>query len=96
MQCVIKWKKPNQLTNCDETKKMVLNTQTVRAKEKTKLSHGGFLMHDDWGFNAYCNEFRKFNYAHDESVQMLDYIHHMTLKYFKMDLSYDTKILWND
>ena len=38
-------------------KYMVLNTQTIRAKEKPKLSNGGFLMHDDWGFN----EFRKFS-----------------------------------
>ena len=70
MQCIIKWKIPNQLTNCDETKKMSLNTQTVRAKEKSKLSHGDFLMHDDLGFNANRNEFRKFSYAHDASAQM--------------------------
>ena len=33
MQCIITGKQPNQLTNCDETMKRALNTQTVRAKE---------------------------------------------------------------
>ena len=33
-------KQPNQLTNCDETKKNALNTQAVRAKETPWLSHG--------------------------------------------------------
>ena len=40
MQCIITAKQPNQLANCDETKKMALNTQTVRVKEKPHLSHG--------------------------------------------------------
>ena len=35
MQCIIRGKKPNQLTNCDETKNRALNTQTVRDKKKT-------------------------------------------------------------
>ena len=41
MQCIITGKRSNQLTYCDETKKKALNSQTVRAKENTQLSHGG-------------------------------------------------------
>ena len=41
MQYIITGKQPNQLTNCGEAKKGAINTQTVRAKKKTQLSHGG-------------------------------------------------------
>ena len=32
MQCIIKGKQLNKLTNCDETKERAYNTQTVLAK----------------------------------------------------------------
>ena len=41
MQYIITGEQPNQLTNCDKTKKRALNTQTVRAKEYPQLRHVG-------------------------------------------------------
>ena len=43
MQCIIIGRQPNQLTYCDEAKKILvaLKSQTVRAKENPQLSHGG-------------------------------------------------------
>ena len=40
MQCTIAVKQPNQLTNCEETKKSALKRHTVRAKEKPQFSNG--------------------------------------------------------
>ena len=51
MQCIITEKQPNngKLANCDETKKMALNTHTVRARDPPYLNHGGHSLRQKLG-----------------------------------------------
>ena len=41
MPCIISVEQPEQVSYCDETKKLPLNSHIVRAREKTQLNHGG-------------------------------------------------------